>query len=392
MACFPLREACFFLAGGLWGWREKGIFVEMNEMKGKSGILAALAACLLAGSIAGSNLAAESRETVAPELSGKAGRELTAAIGEHFAPVRYVTEYDGEHGLWETLKVTDGNEAATGYVNRFSDEEITYGVNGGAPRNMELLPVAPARWWRGTSDNYNRVEKDLLILFVAPSGTTIKRAYAFPGEADAEPEAGERWSIGQGSVGGTRITLWEPPEELKGDVARVMMYVAAVYGSGIRRFDLDGGAVWADEPADCFTGAYASQLMVWHRMDPPSEYERQRNSVLGSLQGNENPFVTYPDLAEYLWGQHAGEVYGPGSEPDPTPGGETDTRPLRAVYSLTDACINLRSPYVPEDAVWSVDGRRVEGLRLVPAELGAGVHELKFESPECTGAVKIEVK
>ena len=103
-----------FLAGGLWGWREKGIFVEMNEMKGKSGILAALAACLLAGSIAGSNLAAESRETVAPELSGKAGRELTAAIGEHFAPVRYVTEYDGEHGLWETLKVTDGNEAATG--------------------------------------------------------------------------------------------------------------------------------------------------------------------------------------------------------------------------------------------------------------------------------------
>ena len=74
------------------------------------------------------------------------------------------------------------------------------------------------------------------------------------------------------------------------------------------------------------------------------------------------------------------------------PGGETDTRPLRAVYSLTDECINLRSPYVPEDAVWSVDGRRVEGLRLVPAELGAGVHELKFESPECTGAVKIEVK
>lgn len=48
-------------------------------------------------------------------------------------------------------------------------------------------------------------------------------------------------------------------------------------------------------------------LMKWHRQDPVSQKEIDRNNGLQQAQGNRNPFVDYPYLAEYLWGEHAGE-------------------------------------------------------------------------------------
>ena len=50
-------------------------------------------------------------------------------------------------------------------------------------------------------------------------------------------------------------------------------------------------------------------LMKWHRQDPVSQKEIDRNNGIQAAQGNRNPFIDYPCLAEYLWGNKAGETF-----------------------------------------------------------------------------------
>jgi hypothetical protein len=49
-------------------------------------------------------------------------------------------------------------------------------------------------------------------------------------------------------------------------------------------------------------------LMKWHRQDPISQKEIDRNNGIQETQGNRNPFIDYPYLAEYIWGEKAGET------------------------------------------------------------------------------------
>ena len=57
-------------------------------------------------------------------------------------------------------------------------------------------------------------------------------------------------------------------------------------------------------------------LMEWTRLDPVSEKEIKRNDAVQSKQGNRNPFIDHPELAEYIWGNKQGESWG-GEDPSP---------------------------------------------------------------------------
>ena len=66
-------------------------------------------------------------------------------------------------------------------------------------------------------------------------------------------------------------------------------------------------------------------LIKWHRADPVSRKEIDRNNGIQTTQGNRNPFIDYPYLVEYIWGEHAGETLSlsklmPSSDPDFIPG------------------------------------------------------------------------
>ena len=47
-------------------------------------------------------------------------------------------------------------------------------------------------------------------------------------------------------------------------------------------------------------------LLQWSRQDPVSEKERTRNEKVYAIQGNRNPFIDYPELVEYIWGDSVG--------------------------------------------------------------------------------------
>ena len=48
-------------------------------------------------------------------------------------------------------------------------------------------------------------------------------------------------------------------------------------------------------------------MLKWHRDDPVSEKELKRNNAIYAHQKNRNPFIDYPELVEYIWGNKKGQ-------------------------------------------------------------------------------------
>lgn len=124
------------------------------------------------------------------------------------------------------------------------------------------------------------------------------------------------------SDGGTSYasvgTVYEPDDEFKGDLARTYFYMVTCYMNN--RFNYADGGIdmftWQNSKADL--SAYSIALLLkWHRQDPVSERELARNEVIygnqdlnkcSYSQGNRNPFIDYPELAEYIWGNRKGQT------------------------------------------------------------------------------------
>jgi hypothetical protein len=49
-------------------------------------------------------------------------------------------------------------------------------------------------------------------------------------------------------------------------------------------------------------------LLTWNTIDPADDFEINRNNYIYTWQVNRNPFIDYPDLANYIWGNKAGQV------------------------------------------------------------------------------------
>ena len=112
---------------------------------------------------------------------------------------------------------------------------------------------------------------------------------------DASPPAGYDGNTGCYS---SPSNTWEPRDEDKGDVARMMMYMAVRYEGSDTSFDLE----LVDE-INTSGPEYGklSTLLAWHVQDPPDARELQRNERIFERQGNRNPFIDRPQYAALIW-------------------------------------------------------------------------------------------
>jgi endonuclease I len=101
-----------------------------------------------------------------------------------------------------------------------------------------------------------------------------------------------------------RRWVWEPPNEVKGDIARMLFYMAVRYEGGPGDPDLElTDKILARNSKEPLHGRL-STLLRWHRQDPPSEAERKRNELIYSkYQQNRNPFIDIPEFADKIWGR-----------------------------------------------------------------------------------------
>jgi hypothetical protein len=60
-----------------------------------------------------------------------------------------------------------------------------------------------------------------------------------------------------------------------------------------------------------FTTWSINLLLKWHRQDPVSEKEINRNNAVHKIQKNRNPFIDHPELVEFIWGSDFGEIFHP---------------------------------------------------------------------------------
>ena len=91
--------------------------------------------------------------------------------------------------------------------------------------------------------------------------------------------------------------VFEPAKEFKGDIARALLYISVRYMNEDDNFatnliiDKSQFKPWALE-----------MLKKWHKIDPVSQKEIDRNNTIFAIQHNRNPFIDHPELVELIWG------------------------------------------------------------------------------------------
>ncbi len=96
---------------------------------------------------------------------------------------------------------------------------------------------------------------------------------------------------------------WEPRDEVKGDVARMLFYMAVRYEGDSGEPDLE--VVDAVNTYPKPEHGKLSTLLEWHEQDPPDDFEINRNEVIYSYQQNRNPFIDHPEFVAKIFGPSA---------------------------------------------------------------------------------------
>ena len=109
--------------------------------------------------------------------------------------------------------------------------------------------------------------------------------------------------LGTCKTSGYSGTVFEPNDEIKGDIARIYFYMVTCYED--RFTSWTAGSATQVFSTDRYQGlkTWCMDMMVrWSKQDPVDELEIARNNAVQEVQGNRNPFVDYPGLEDYVWG------------------------------------------------------------------------------------------
>lgn len=98
--------------------------------------------------------------------------------------------------------------------------------------------------------------------------------------------------------------LWEPASgKQKGQIARMLFYINVRYRGSPNNLSLvEGRSDNKKKGAQAELGNL-STLLKWHCENKVSDYEKERNDGVERWQGNRNPFVDFPELAERIYGE-----------------------------------------------------------------------------------------
>jgi hypothetical protein len=171
----------------------------------------------------------------------------------------------------------------------------------------------------------------------------------------------------------------------KGDVARSVLYMQIRYN----------GLQVVNGYPDGLTGQFGdlATLLEWHRNDPPDDYEMRRNNVVYTWQFNRNPFIDEPELVEYLWGTHVGDIWSQSlslsdnyeTQIKVFPNPSHDGFYLKGIQNKT--VLDL----------YSIDGRKIKSFKVyqdtyIDYSLSAGMYLLKITSDGLSSIKKIVIE
>ncbi len=221
--------------------------------------------------------------------SGKNGQELKSALNDiisghvdfSYSQARYIINYTD-------ADVNNPNNVILFYTQR-SQDATTYGT-GGDYINREHV-------WAKSHGNFAGIRPmDGDVHNLRPEDASVNEDKSNKDFGKVQPngfkhsEATECWY---------NENYWEPGPSTKGQVARIIFYMATRYEGEEGEMDLE--AVNGITNGSLSTHGDLSALLEWNRQYPPSDFERRRNERIFSIQRNRNPFVDNPEFADLIW-------------------------------------------------------------------------------------------
>lgn len=212
----------------------------------------------------------------------------------------------GEGYTWQGFTRTDmaaDNKVFDRYSNTIREFNGIKAVVG-----MNIEHAFANSWWGKIE---NQAFKDLHHLYPSDGSANIKKSNHPIGVVDGEGAYDNGMiRVGQSSSRGEIMTAWEPADRYKGDFARTYLYMATCYEDFAELWQGDGLKYLLESNTYPVFQEWAYKLLLkWCKEDPVDELERTRNEAVYEIQGNRNPFIDYPELAEYIWGDKTSTAF-----------------------------------------------------------------------------------
>lgn len=233
-------------------------------------------------------------------LDGKNTSALRTALQTIITAGHSVPSYDV--GLYAAYATTDINPSTGKIWDMYSNCSFTYGtdenhgITGDECTNYNREHTTPQSWFSGSSPMYS----DLFNVY--PTDTKVngmRSNYPYGEVGTYTYKSGNGSLLGNSNFSGYSGIVFEPIDEYKGDFARTCLYMATRYAGQCES--------WGNETYGLTLGLtpYAVNLFLsWSRFDPVSAKETARNDAVYAIQHNRNPFIDFPGLEEYIWGNN----------------------------------------------------------------------------------------
>ena len=232
-------------------------------------------------------------------IDGKKGGEaLKTALHDLIKNHNKISYGSGVDNTWGAFYTTDAvmENGQRRVLDMYSNEKRYFGSKGSAVSGMNIEHSVAKSWWGSTKNN---AYCDLHHLNPSDQTANSRKSNYPLGELTSVSWDNGVTFVGKANIDGKSQNAYEPCDEYKGDFARVFMYMFTCYQ------DLTWEYTWMNYEKSAYPTLkpWAVKLLLkWHKQDPVSEKEVNRNNAVYAVQGNRNPYVDYPQLADYVWG------------------------------------------------------------------------------------------
>ncbi|WP_256107907.1 endonuclease I family protein [Streptomyces sp. ODS05-4] len=217
---------------------------------------------------------------------GKSGAELKSAL-HTIVSEQTTLSYDE---VWEALKTTDEDPADPSRVMLiYSGRSQAKDAHGSGADDWNREHV----WAKSHGDFGTAAGPGTDIHHLRPEDASVNSAR---GNLDFD-EGGDPVDQAPGSL--ADADSFEPRDEVKGDVARMVLYMAVRYDGSGGFPDLEANDRVGNGSAPAM--GRLSVLRRWSDEDPPGAAEKTRNDKIQQIQKNRNPFIDHPEWVGEIW-------------------------------------------------------------------------------------------
>ena len=230
----------------------------------------------------------------------KSGNDLKDALHEIIKGHVEFPYTSSSTDVWDILKLTDRDPSDTTLVELIYSGALVNGAqeyNSGSGWTREHV-WAKSRGNFGTSAGPGTDVHAIRPCYNSINSSRNNRAFNNCSSCNNVQYLGSN----TGSFTDSNVWTFEPRDEMKGDVARMIFYMATRYEQedGV---DLELDDTIRSNIDQSPFHSVLTTLLIWNKLDKVSAKEKRRNNIIyDEFQKNRNPYIDHPELADYIFG------------------------------------------------------------------------------------------